>query len=1387
MARLRRTGKAKKNSAAAQRFPAKRRRPTTTLRRVQIPARPLIEQPAIATPSPPVALPVPIASPRRRPESFPIVAIGASAGGVEAFKKFFSRMPADTGMAFVLIPHLDPTHKSLMVDLLAKETPMPVLEALHGTLVRANHVYVIPPNRYLAIKRRRLVLSQPPETHAGQTAIDSALSSLAFDQKENAIGIVLSGTGSHGTAGLKEIKAAGGIVLVQEPSTARYEQMPRSALNAGIPVDFVLPPEDMPAALSAYAQQTSQHHADQPQALDAAMHETLRLILALLQVRTKSDFRYYRKNMVWRRIQRRMALLRIEPVDKYVERLQQDTGELEALRRDLLIGVTTFFREPEAFNVLAAQVLPDLVRHASVDVPVRVSVPACSTGEEAYSIAILLIEQFRKAHKEVYLQMFATDVEEDSLKIARRGIYPDSIVAAVSPELLQRFFLRAEPHHYQVGKQLREAVVFAPQNLIGDPPFSKLDLISCRNALMYLEPDMQAKVISLLHFALNAQGYLLLGPAESLGETADLFEPISKKWRIYRKSGTAQPELRSFAMNSASPRRAFPEPFPPLSRAVAGGGALMQRLLLDEFAPAAVLINHKYQILSVQGPVVKYLQIPPGELTHDLLAMARESLRAAIRTACEKAIRRGTRVRDTNARVRRDRHYVPCSVSVRPIIRGAQAEPLLLVLFEDAVARTPARLTRRSRASRASDSSATRRLVEELRVTREDLQRTISEWESTNEELKASNEEILSMNEELQSANEELESSKEELQSLNEELTTVNNQLEEKINDLDAANTDLTNLVGATNIAIVFLDSELRIRRFTAPAGKLLHLLPADVGRPLLQLAPKFTDDRLIQDAQAVLKKGDSAESEILSSENRSYLRRILPYRASQGPLGVVVSFIDVTERVQAEAQARRMAGVLRDTGDAITVMDLEGHITAWNRGAESLYGYTEGKALKMSVADLATDQSLGQTLEVVRRSAHDEAVPPFEAQRRTSDGRVIEVWTTVTPLRNTAGKSIALAMTERDITLRRRADQEIRALNTRLEKRIDARARALEASEQRMRAILDASADAMIAIDSTGTIITFNQSASELFGYSTAEAVGQNVRMLMPPSVSAEHDGYLSRYVKTREPHIIGKPRELDGRRKDGLIFPIRLSIKEVPDQDLFVGCVQDRTAAKALQEEVLSIAALEQQRIGQELHDGTQQELTGLGLLAQTLSDAIAHGAGEATGALAARLARGIAETNTHVRALSRGLIPVPVDADTLPAALRELARNTQELSRLTCHFEGPGPVSLPDSNMATHLYRIAQEAVGNAVRHAKADAISIRLAHVDDDLVLEIRDNGVGFDARKRPHEGVGLRLMEHRCAVVGGRFSVKSQKGGGTTVTCAIPRPGRVADEPRRQPH
>ena len=895
--------------------------------------------------------------------------------------------------------------------------------------VLANRVYVIPPNKYMTISGGTLRLTGPVERGGLQTSIDLFLRSLASDKQEKAVCIILSGTGSHGALGLKAVKASGGMAMVQDPTTAEYSRMPQIAIATGL-ADYVLPAEQMPEALIQYIQHYYVN-GDKTGAEGAKAPDHLNQILTLLSARTKFDFRYYRKGMLIRRIERRMSLSHFSQIADYLAFLHEHPAEVKQLFRDLLISVTNFFRDPEAFQALETEVIAPLVRAKGPDAPVRVWSAGCATGEEPYSLGILLLEQRAAARKSCQLQVFATDVDEDALDLGRRGIYPESISADVSPERLKRFFLRVDDASYQVSKHLREIVVFARQNLITDAPFSKLDLVVCRNLLIYLEPEVQKKVIALFHFSLTEGGCLFLGPSETVGPHIDLFEPVSKKRRLYRRIGPARSEHVEIPIAAAVGPLALARRsnLPGITRPVSFADVTC-RSLLELFAPAAALINRKYEILYLSGPTDRYLAVPAGEPTQNLMMLAREGLRTKLRSAIHKAVRENGPVTLADALVKRNGNYHPVIVTIRPVQGPPGADGLLLVTFQDST--SDLRLPRP--AETGAEESVIQQLEYELKATKEDLQSNIEELETSNEELKVSNEEIMSMNEELQSANEELETSKEELQSLNEELSTVNNQLHDKVAELESANNDMANLLNCTDVAIIFLDDHFRIKRFTAPTIQLFNVIAADDGRPISDIAAKFPDETLQQDIAGVLRTATPEEKQVQTPDGRWWNRRITPYRTVEDRIeGVVLTFTDVTGVREADQQARRLATVLLDSNDAVYVHDFEGKITAWNRGAERMYGYSEAEALQMNAEQITPHQSRAQARSRWEQLRRGETVDACEAQRKTKGGRFFDVWLTATALRDEMGRQVAIAMTERDITDRKKTEATLRESESQL------------------------------------------------------------------------------------------------------------------------------------------------------------------------------------------------------------------------------------------------------------------------------------------------------------------------------------------------------------------
>ncbi|WP_373490874.1 chemotaxis protein CheB [Parasphingorhabdus sp.] len=829
------------------------------------------------------------------PATLPIVGIGASAGGLDALTKLVSALPDDAGMAYILIQHLDPTHKSLMAELLAKHTAMPVLQATENSTISSNHIYVIPSGSYLSANGDRLHLSAPTAPHGARMPVDFLFESMAKEFGERAIAIILSGTGNDGSSGIEAIKNSGGFVIVQDPAESEYDGMPQSAIASGA-VDRVLAVAKIPAALAEYVRGVEVAVAPKS---PEAMINVLPKIIDLMRRHTPHDFTLYKMGTLQRRIERRMALASIPVTDmaRYLSVLEKDAAELNLLATDLLINVTSFFRDPDVFALLAKTIVPEIVRLHTEDRPLRIWITGCSTGEETYSLAMIFVEAMEAAERTIRLSVFASDVDPDAVATARAGRYPGTIAADVSPERLARFFVEQE-HGYTVVPELRANIVFNVQDLLTDPPFSNLDMVSCRNLLIYLGPDAQTKVIALFHFALRQGGTLLLGSSETIGQAAGQFETVVKSARIYRRIGKSRPGALLFSasdgnrlpmLSSASQRQnSYRQP------ALA---ELCRRLVLESYAPAAVLINRKYECLYSMGPTDRYLRVAPGYPTHDLLAMASPGLRTKLRAAIDKATRKIPHVIAAGGRTKHDGRALPFSIDIRLVQHDG--EELLLIGFVDAAASSKMA----SQGKQPADALQVTDLEQELDAARADLAAAIHDLDTSGEEHRSVNEEALSVNEEYQSANEELLTSKEELQSLNEELTSLNGELQETLERQRTTSNDLQNVLYSTDVATLFLDAELKIRFFTPATKALFNLIPGDVGRPLSDLHALSSDPTLADDARGVLR--DSAASDSKAGEREVevpggiwFMRHILPYRTDANVIeGVVITFTDITEK----------------------------------------------------------------------------------------------------------------------------------------------------------------------------------------------------------------------------------------------------------------------------------------------------------------------------------------------------------------------------------------------------------------------------------------------------------------------------------------------------------
>lgn len=850
----------------------------------------------------------------RQSDSFPIIGLGASAGGLEAFEQFFHHMPPDTGLAFVLVSHLDPSHASILTEILQRTTSMPVLEAQDQMQVMPNCVYVIPPNRDMTIFKGALQLILPKAPHGQQMPIDTFLRSLAEDQAEKAIGIILSGTGTDGTLGLRAILGAGGITLAQEPSSAKFDGMPVSAIQAGY-VTHILPAEKMPEILlSGMLLQVPQTVSSPPPiALSGINH-----ILMLLRTATGHDFSLYKKNTITRRIQRRMSQNGIGDTETYARYLKEHPSETTALFKELLINVTNFFRDQEAFVTLKQDILPALLADKPDSYVFRIWVAGCATGEETYSIAMVLREVMDKSRREIKVQLYSTDLAEDTIAVARAGLYPPNISVDVTPERLRRFFIKEE-RGYRIKKEIREMVVFAVQNVIKDPPFTKLDLLSCRNLMIYLEPELQNRLIPAFHYALKPGGVLFLSPSESIGNHTDLFTPLNRKWKFYRAIPSPTSTHAVLASNVTWTAESAHKTQENVVK-VAGENNLAEltrRILLQSYAPAAVVTDTKGHILYIYGETGKYLRPAPGLATLNVVDMAREGLQLELRSAI-MTVSQNASVLHRELSVKTNGDFQPILLSVRPLSNPNDQQPLLLISFQDTEPHPCKPVpSKHKRASKPDELRHIEELECELAYTKENLQATIEEQFASNEELKCANEELQSTNEELQSTNEELETSKEELQSINEELVTVNSELQAKIVQLADMQNDMKNLLDNIHIGTIFLDQNMIIRRFTREATSIYRLAASDIGRSLSDIKSELKDEDLLDAAHAVLDNLVPIEREVKTLNGDSYLARIQPYRTLENMIdGVVLTFTNVTERAAdiAKQEAQLLAECIVNT-----------------------------------------------------------------------------------------------------------------------------------------------------------------------------------------------------------------------------------------------------------------------------------------------------------------------------------------------------------------------------------------------------------------------------------------------------------------------------------------
>lgn len=1000
---------------------------------------------------------------RQDGESPSVVGIGASAGGLNALRRFFEAVPSGTGLTFVVVVHLSPEHESSMAELLQTSASIPFVQVSGRTRMEPEFAYVIPPNRNLRIADGYLDVSEFEEPRSRRSPIDFFFRTMA-ETHPDCVAIVLSGGGTDGTIGMKAVKEQGGLLMAQLPEEAEHAQMPRSAIATGL-VDFVLPADELAQKLVELRRNSAVITLpEKSEELDERHERNLETILTQVRISTGHDFSGYKHSTLLRRIGRRMRVTTTEDLGSYIERLRGDSVEAGALLKDFLISVTNFFRDQDSFDALAEHVMRKLFARDSPE-EVRIWVPGCATGEEAYSLAILALEESERFDHPPNVQIFATDLDEDAIAFGRAGLYPDAIATDVSEERLRRFFNR-EGAYYRVREELRDCVLFAAHNLLKDPPFARLDLISCRNLLIYLGRDFQEKVHGIFHYALRPAGYLFLGSSESVADGAGLFDSIDKKHRIYRR--VSAPSTKAIHLPNLPLQRRIrrigitPENRPDGNSASKDATALeMHQRSLEAHAPPSALVDADYDIVHLSETAGRYLRIPGGSGTLSILKVVRQDLRVELRAAIDAALERNeaTIGRPVPVHIEGERRLV--QIHVRPV-RDDASSPHALILFVEG---EPHDTTSEPVGAAMSDAQL-RRYEDDLDRTKRRLQSTIEESETRQEELRAANEELLSINEEYKSTLEELETSQEELQSINEELKTLNDELKEKVDELSRANNDLKNLMAATDVAILFLDRNLRIRRYTQPLTRVFNIMPADEGRPLNHVTHRLNYEALHGDAENVLATLIPLEREVADSDGRTYLLRITPYRTTEDRIiGLVLTLVDVTSLKEAEEEQHRIYQrydlLMRSVKEyAIFTIGTEGQITSWNAGAARLFGYSD-------------DEALGQQMDIIfTEDARSAGTPQEEMAAAKANGRADDegwhtrkngdrFWAsgTLEALYDTSGTLQGFAKMLRDETQRResaRALEESRdrleQLNEDLERRVESRTVQLSEAHDRVR-----------------------------------------------------------------------------------------------------------------------------------------------------------------------------------------------------------------------------------------------------------------------------------------------------------------------------------------------
>ncbi len=1367
---------------------------------------------------------------------FPIIGLGGSAGAIEPLQTFFSNMPPNPGMAFVVIMHLSPDYESNLDSILAKVTKMPVIQVNQNQKIEANHVYVIPPTHLLSMEDTHIELAQLQRENGKRVAVDLFFRALAESQEARAICIVLSGTDSDGSIGLKRVKERGGLTIAQEPDEAQYDEMPRNAIETGM-VDWILPVAQMPARLlKMLSKEPSLRlpsvHPPTQESGGADAETALRQILEFLEASTGHNFIHYKRATILRRLARRLQVNGLEDLPSYLDYMRTNAGESVALLQDLLISVTNFFRDKTAFEALE-MMLPSLLRGKNENEQIRVWVSGCATGEEAYSLAMILAEYVENHAPTLKVQVFATDIDTGAIAFAREGLYPTSIVADVSPERLRRFFV-PEQGRYRIRKDLRETVLFAAHNLLRDPPFSTLDLISCRNLLIYFGSEAQERVFDTFHFALRPGGHLMLGSSEAVG-ASPLFSPLDKRNRIFERREMPRPALPLQTLQvPALPRRRstaiLPATLlPPATLGATPGDAVAARAevqeergfsnfgelhlqLLEEYAPPSILVNEDYDIVHLSDGAGRFLQWGGGEVSINLLKVAPPELRLELQTALFQALQSGERVEVPQLPVRTDGQLRSVRLMVRPLMREGAGQSFLLVIFE-LQSETP-------QLAPIADEPVARRLETELQHVRTQLKATSRQYEVSTEELKASNEELQAMNEELRSATEELETGREELQSVNEELITVNAELKHKVEEVSLANSNLNNLMASTEIATIFLDRVGRIRRYTPRAIELFHLIPTDVGRPLADLRHKFRYEDWARDAQKTLADLSVIEHEVRTQDGQWFLSRMLPYRTVEDHIdGVVLTFVDITARKNAEEATRSseerfrlLVGGVQDY--AIFLFDENGTITSWNSGVERVLGYRQSQWIGRNWNILFPPDERYKCAEIMERARNNNGAVSERWELR-ADGSQFWASNVTNALFDANDNLRGYVKIVRDMSESREAEDRLRAANEELESRVAQRTaeleeindalnaenlerrqaedgrlvlvRQLEGELDRLQQLLQGIPAGVIIAHSDRRPLFVNTRARLTLGMADGVESDEAVRTWL-----YEDGGPLERALEGE--NVTNEEREF--ARDDENPLSLSVSAEPIPDAltpgespiAAAIVAFQDTTerkraevARQQLLQRLVGAQEEERTRISRELHDQMGQSLTAL-LMA---INSIIEGSPNASNVEERldKLKVSVEELMDQAHLLAWELRPPSLDNLGLRAALEQYLNEWSRSTGVRADFASRGLNNLErlDKVVETTLYRVVQEALNNVNRHADAEMVSVLLERMDGNVTAIVEDNGRGFDVEaiiSGNSERLGLVGMRERIELVGGSLAIESSEGQGTTVYARVATGKRV---------